>query len=156
MERPRGRRRLAGHLAANALIAAVYAAVSLVLPATAFANYRLTTSLYTLAAFDPALIPGLALGNALAGLPQGPVDVLLGGIVGLATSAACWRLGPRWAPLGVLVVPTLVVPLWLSALFHVPYAAVLPVLLVGQALSALLAWVAILPAARRVFGSASG
>lgn len=132
-------------LASNAILAAVYAALALLLPATAFANYRLTTALYALAAFNAGLIPGLALGNALAGAPQGAIDIVLGGIVGLATSWSCSRLNPWMSPLAVLVVPTLVVPSWLSVLFSVPYKAVVPVLLTGQAVSALLAWIAIVP-----------
>lgn len=127
-------------LTRNAILAALYAAIALILPATAAANYRLATALYVLAAWNPALIPGLALGNALAGLPQGPVDMLLGGVVGALTSWACWRVGPKWAPVAVLVVPSLLVPTWLSLLFHVPYLVVLPVVAQGQALSALLGW----------------
>lgn len=126
-------------LTRNALVAALYAATALLLPATALANYRLSTALYVLAAWNPALIPGLALGNALAGLPQGGLDVVLGAVVGLLTARACARLGPRLAPLAVLVVPTLIVPLWLGVLFSVPYVVVVPILLKGQAVSALLA-----------------
>src|SRR2546422_10198696 len=132
-------------LASNALLAAVYAAVALVLPATAFANYRLTPALYALAAFNSGLIPGLALGNALAGIPQGPLDILLGGVIGLVTAWVCSRVNPWASPLAILIVPTLVVPLWLSVLFSAPYKAVAVGLLTGQAFSALLAWVVIVP-----------
>lgn len=132
-------------LASNAILAAVYAGLALVLPATAFANYRLTTALYTLAAFNSAFIPGLALGNAVAGMPQGPLDVVLGGVVGLVTSWFCSRARPWVSPLAVLIVPTLLVPLWLSVLFSAPYKAVVPVVLTGQILSALLAWAVIVP-----------
>lgn len=136
-------------LASNAILAAVYATLALSLPATAFANYRLPTALYSLAAFNPQLIPGLALGNALAGLPQGPLDILLGGVVGLLTSWFCSRMTPWMSPLAILIVPTLVVPLWLVVLFAVPYQAVLPVLVRGQAASALLAWAVVVPLAYR-------
>src|SRR2546427_9095814 len=132
-------------LASNALLAAVYAAVALVLPATAFANYRLTTALYALAAFNSRLIPGLALGNALAGIPQGPLDIALGGVIGLVTSWACSRVSPWASPIAILIVPTLVVPLWLGLLFSGPCAAVGPVVFVGQATRALLAWVLVGP-----------
>ncbi len=139
-------------VATNALVAGVYAAIGLVLPATAFANYRLATALYALAAFDPRLIAGLALGNALAGIPQGPVDIVFGGVVGLLTAWACYRLRPTLAPVAVLVVPTALVPLWLSALFGVPYKTVVPVVAVGQVLSALLAWFVVEPVGRRLLG----
>lgn len=136
-------------LASNALLAALYAAVALLLPATAFANYRLTTALYSLAAFNARLIPGLALGNALAGVPQGPLDVALGALVGLLTSWLCSRLSPWAAPLAILIVPTLLVPVWLAVLFSVPYQAVVPVLLRGQLMSAVIAWVVVVPLGQR-------
>ncbi len=142
-------------LATNAFVAGVYASIALILPATAFANYRLATALYVLAAFDRTLIPGLAVGNALAGIPQGPVDVGLGGVVGLLTGWACFRLRPTLAPLAVLVVPTVLVPLWLSVIFGVPYRTVVPVVAVGQILSALLAWVAVVPLGWRLLGGRS-
>lgn len=132
-------------MASNAILAAVYATLALSLPATAFANYRLATALYSLAAFNPRLIPGLALGNALAGLPQGLPDIVLGGGVGLLTSWLCSRVTPWVSPLAILIVPTLVVPLWLAMLYALPYQVVLPVLVRGQAASALLAWAVVIP-----------
>lgn len=129
------------NIAKNAIVAALYAGIALWLPSTAFANLRLTTALYVLAAWNPALIPGLAIGNALAGLPNGFIDVLMGGVVGVVTAWSAWRLGERWAWLAVLVVPTLLVPLWLSWLFHAPYWLTAAALLQGQAVSALLGWV---------------
>jgi uncharacterized membrane protein len=137
----------------NAIVAALYASLALVLPATAVANYRLTTALYVLAAFDRRLIPGLAVGNALAGIPQGPVDIGLGFAIGVVTAGACALLPVAVAPLAVFVLPTVCVPLWLALLFHVPYRAVLPVVAMGQAVSAALAWVVVIPAGRRIFAS---
>lgn len=127
------------NLARNAVIAALYGAIALVLPATALANWRLATALYALAAWNPALIPGLAIGNAIGGITQGPIDILFGAVVGVLTAWACAKLGPRWAPLAILVIPTAVVPLWLSLLLHVPYPVVVLVVLQGQAVSAVLA-----------------
>lgn len=141
----------ASFLVRNAIVAALYASIALLLPATAVANYRLATALYVLAAFDRQLILGLAVGNALAGIPQGPVDVGLGFGIGALTAGTCAALPVGIAPLAVLVLPTLFVPLWLALLFHRPYALVLPVVATGQALSAGLAWLAVIPAARRFF-----
>lgn len=129
------------NIAKNAIVAALYAGIALWLPSTAFANLRLTTALYVLAAWNPVLIPGLAIGNALAGLPNGFIDVLMGGVVGVVTAWSAWRLGERWAWLAVLVVPTLLVPIWLSWLFHVPYWVTVVALLQGQVPSAVLGWV---------------
>lgn len=127
-------------LTTSAVLAALYVLIALGLPATALANYRLSTALYALAAWNPSLIPGLAIGNALAGLPQGPIDMLMGAVVGLATAWACSKLG-RLAPVAVLVIPTVLVPTWLSWMFGAPYLVVMLSLLKGQALSALLSWV---------------
>lgn len=143
-------------LAANALVAGLYAAIALVLPATAFANWRLATALYLIAAFDSRLVVGLALGNAIAGIPQGPIDVGLGFGIGLLTAWACSRLGPALGPLAILVLPTLFVPAWLALIFHAPYLAVLPVVALGQSASALLAWIVVLPVGRRVWRPAAG
>jgi len=129
-------------LVTNAIVAGVYAAIALALPATAFANYRLAT----------ALIHGLALGNALSGSPQGPIDIIFGGIIGLLTAWACSRLHPSWAPLAVLILPTVLVPVWLSVIFGVPYKTVVPVVGLGQLISALLAWIVVLPVGRRLLG----
>lgn len=126
-------------LTMNALVAALYAGIALWLPATALANYRLSTALYVLAALNPSLVPGLALGNALAGLPQGPIDIFMGALVGLVTAWTCSKVG-KWAPAAVLLIPTLMVPTWLSWMFGAPYLAVLPVVAQGQLASAVLAW----------------
>lgn len=126
-------------LVLNAVIAALYATIALVLPATALANYRLSTALYVVAGWNPSLIPGLALGNALAGLPQGPIDVLMGTVVGLATAYACSKM-KRWGWVAVAVIPTLLVPLWLTWLFDAPYLIVVLTVAKGQAVSALLAY----------------
>ncbi len=137
----------------NAIVAALYASIALVLPATAVANYRLTTALYVLATFDRQLIPGLAVGNSLAGIPQGPVDIIGGFVIGLITAGACALLPALATPVAVLALPTIFVPIWLSLLSHTPYLAVLPVVATGQALSAVLAWIVVIPAGRRIFAS---
>lgn len=139
-------------LATNAIVAGVYAAIALMLPATAHVNYRLATALYVLASFDRRLIPGLALGNAIAGIPQGPVDIIFGGIVGLLTAWACSRLRPSVAPIAVLVIPTAIVPLWLSMIAGLPYRAVVPVVGLGQVFSGLLAWIVVIPLGHRLLG----
>jgi uncharacterized membrane protein len=141
----------ASFIAQNAIVAALYASIALWLPATAVANYRLATALYVLAAFDRRLILGLAVGNALAGIPQGPVDIGFGFAIGALTAGSCALLPLMLTPLAVLVLPTVIVPIWLSLLFHAPYFAVLLVLAKGQALSAALAWILVIPAGRRVF-----
>lgn len=124
----------------NAVLAAAYAALALLLPATGLVNLRIATGLYVLAALDRRLVAGLAIGNALAGIPQGPLDVAGGFVVGLLTAVACAYLGERLAPVAVLVVPVVLVPLWLTWLAAVPYPVVVLAVLKGQAFSAAFGW----------------
>lgn len=132
----------------NGAVAAIYVVIALALPATALANYRLATALYVLAALDPGLIPGLVLGNALAGIPEGPVDMIAGGAVALLTTIACARLG-RWAPAAVLILPTVLVPIWLGWLYQAPYLVVLVSVAQGQLFAAALGgWLLVNPATR--------
>lgn len=138
-------------IAACGIVAGLYAAIALALPATAFANYRLATALYLLASFDPGLVPGLALGNALAGIPQGPMDVLLGGMVGYVTASCCAAIGWKYGAAAILVVPSLLVPLWLAPMFHAPYWSVVVVVAHGQFVSACLAVVVVHPVGRRLW-----
>lgn len=146
-------------IARNALIAAIYVTFTYLWGSVATGatlNIRLATALYVLPALDPALLWGPALGNAVSTLVTGghPLDALLGVVVGLLAGGAAVWLGRKvslWAsPLAVLVVPTLIVPLWLSVLAHVPLLVVMGSLALGQALSAIAAWVLVLPAARRI------
>lgn len=146
-------------IARNALIAALYVAFTYLWgwAATGPAlNIRVATALYVLPALNPALLWGPALGNALSTLLTGghPIDAGLGLAAGLLAGAAALWLGRRlsvWAsPLAVFVVPTLLVPLWVAWLYHAPLAVVYGSVAIGQALSAVVAWAVVLPAARRV------
>ena len=89
-------------LAEAGLIAAMYAALSLVLPMASFGivQCRLSEALTILAAFTPAAIPGLAVGcvvTNLAGLgmgvnPAGAWDLLWGPLATLLAALLTWRL----------------------------------------------------------------
>lgn len=89
-------------LAEAGLIAAMYAALSLVLPLASFGivQCRLAEALTILAAFTPAAIPGLAVGcfiTNLAGLgmgvnPAGAWDLLWGPLATLLAAWLTWRL----------------------------------------------------------------
>lgn len=89
-------------LAEAGLIAAMYAALSLVLPLASFGivQCRLAEALTILAAFTPAAIPGLAVGcfiTNLVGLgmgvnPAGAWDLLWGPLATLSAAWLTWRL----------------------------------------------------------------
>ncbi len=102
----------AARLSQGALIAALYAALSLLqnalLPGSASMpiQFRCAESLCVLAFFTPAAIPGLALGCALFNLTAAgalPLDVLLGSFATACAAYLMWRLRSRpalglWMP----------------------------------------------------------
>jgi uncharacterized membrane protein len=134
-------------LAASGLVIAAYIVVMYLMQGVSFGQYqmRLATSLYALAAVHPFLILPLGLSNLLSNAlfgGLGPLDILGGFAAGILTSAACWRLRKIniWlVGLPVLVIPTLLVPIWLSYLLRVPYAALAVSVGIGQTAPAVLA-----------------
>lgn len=103
-------------LAEAGMIAAMYAALTLLLPALSFGivQCRISEMLTVLAAFTPSAIPGLAVGCAVSNLvglgtganPAGAWDLLLGPLATLAAAWLTWRLrGLCWK--GLPVVATL-------------------------------------------------
>ena len=102
---------------------------------------RLVTGLYALAFHNPwMVIPlGLAnsLGNSVGGL--GLIDMLGGLVVGLLTAFLVSRM--RGLPdymvvMPIAIVPSVMVPLWLSPILGVPYTVLFLNIFVGQTISA--------------------
>lgn len=135
-------------LARNAVVAALYAAISLILP-----RYRISSALYVLAAFDRTLIPGLTLGNAVSGLHHRPLDLLEGAVFGWVTAWLCSKLRPAWAPLAVAIVPTGLVTAWLTLVIGLPLVPTLINTAIGYAVAAVTGWVAAVPLGQRVLAS---
>jgi uncharacterized membrane protein len=134
------------YIAWNGAVAAVYIAISYLLP-----QFRLSSALYMLAAFDPGLVPGLALGNALAGLHHRPLDLIEGVVFGWFTAWLCSKVGPLWSPVVVAVVPTILVSLWLTLVVGRAFMVILPAIFLGQLIAAAVGGVAILPLGRRLW-----
>jgi uncharacterized membrane protein len=132
-------------ITSNAVVAGLYAAISLLLP-----SFRFSSALYMLAAFDPTLIPGLAIGNAAASVHHRPLDLIEGVAVGWITSWLCAKVGPRWSPAVVAVVPTLLVSLWLTLVVGRAFIAVLPMIFVGQLTAAVVGAVVVVPLGKRL------
>ena len=100
-------------LVEGALIAAMYAALTLAVPAASFglAQLRVAEMLTILPVFTPAAIPGLAVGCALSNVVglalganlAGAWDVLCGSLATLAAAALTYALrGVKWRGLPVL------------------------------------------------------
>ena len=129
-------------LAQAGLIAAMYAALTLLLPAPSFGivQCRISEMLTILAVFTPSAIPGLAVGclvSNLVGLgmganPAGAWDLLFGPLATLAAALLTWRLRnlrvkgvPVLASLPPVVINAVVVGLELTLVspgFHAPGA----------------------------------
>ncbi len=122
-------------LAEGGLIAAMYAALTLAVPAAAFGavQFRVSEMLTILPAFTPAAIPGLAVGclvSNLVGLmmganPAGAWDILLGPLATLIAALLTYRLRgakikglPVLATLPPVLVNAVVIGLELTIAFY--------------------------------------
>ena len=133
-------------LAQAGVIAAVYAAVTLVvlqLPGQlgwGLVQFRVSEAVTVLALFTPAAIPGLAIGAAVANLfnvgQAGPVallDVVFGSLGTLLGAIWTWRARRRtWlALLGPVVTNALIVPAYLPAMLAAIGVTEVPFLGIG-------------------------
>lgn len=134
-------------LVLSAIMMALYIAILFVSQAISFGavQMRLATSLYGLTYIFPFLVLPLSLANAIAnsfgGL--GLIDVVGGFFASLLTTGSIYlirkiKLSSWFIILPILLVPSLVVPIWLSALLKLPYLALVFNLLLGQLVPSIL------------------
>ena len=124
------------------MVIALYCTIMYLTQSFAFGQYqlRLATSLYALAYMFPFLVLPLGLANMLSNVLMGGlglIDMLGGGAAGIITAGCCalirrFHLNVWLLALPVALVPSLMVPVWLSALLGVPYQVLVISLLVGQ------------------------
>ena len=143
-------------LAQAGLIAAMYAALTLLLPAPSFGigQCRISEMLTILAVFTPSAIPGLAVGclvSNLVGLgmganPAGAWDLLFGPLATLAAALLTWRLRnlrvngvPVLAALPPVVINAVVVGLELTLVSPVFTPQVLAINMLSVGIGQLLA-----------------
>lgn len=129
------------HLVQGALIAAIYAALTLLLQPISFGivQFRVSEALTVLPAVMPAAIPGLFIGcllsNILGGF--GWVDIVFGSLATLLAAWLTWLVRRRvWlAPLPPVIVNTLVVGSYIWFLFDrsLPYVLSLGWFALGEA-----------------------
>ncbi len=109
-----------------------------------FYQIRIATALYAMAFFYPFLILPLGLANMLSNMlmgGMGAADIAGGLFVGIMTSGLVFltaeRGGKPWmAALPIFFVPSLLVPVWLSWILHIPYLILALHIAVGQAVPA--------------------
>ncbi len=111
----------------SAIIAAVYAAMTLVVAPLSYGpiQIRLSESLTILAAFTPAAVPGLFFGCLIANLYTGNIiDIIFGSLTTLAAAVLTYKLRKRhWlAPLPPVVLNAVVVGYYLT----LQYGGLLP------------------------------
>jgi uncharacterized membrane protein len=105
-----------------AMYAALYAALTLMPGLNALAygavQFRVSESLLPFACIDPAAVVGLTVGTALAnmGSPMFLADVVFGSLLTLVAASLMYRIGPRWY---ALVVPVVVNGLGVAAMLAV-------------------------------------
>jgi uncharacterized membrane protein len=130
-------------LAISGIVVAAYVVIMYLTQGFAFGQYqiRIATGLYALAAVHPFLVVPLGLANLLSNTLMGGLGMLdmAGGLAaGLLTAGLC-RLFGRYniylSAIPIMVVPTLLVPVWLSYILGLPYLMLVASLSVGQAVS---------------------
>jgi uncharacterized membrane protein len=130
----------------SGLVMGIYIALMFLTQSFAFLQFqvRIATGLYVLAAVYPWLVIPLGLANMLSNIIMGglgPSDIFGGLLVGLLTAGACAILGQKKASvyaqvLPIAIIPSIVVPIWLTFIIQVPYLALVLSLLLGQTVSA--------------------
>jgi hypothetical protein len=135
-------------IAVSGLVIAIYVVVMYFTQTFAFGQYqiRLATSLYSLSYIYPFLVIPLAISNFLSNTLMGGlgiVDMIGGLFVGLLTSGTVYLIRKlNWnvwlVGLPILLFPGMIVPIWLSWLLHINYLVLLPSVLVGQVIPAIL------------------
>lgn len=143
------------------LCLAVYIVVMLVTQGFAFGQYqiRIATAFYGLAAIFPFTVVVFGLANLISNFIMGglgPIDAIGGCIVGLVTTGGIVlgkRLGlGNWIVIPfIALVPSLVVPLWLAPMLHLPYELLVSSRLFGQSISAFVSFF-LVNALERVMG----
>jgi len=133
-------------LTISGIVIGVYIVVMYLTQSFAFGQYqvRVATSIYSLAAIYPFLIVPMGMANLLSNTLMGglgPLDMIGGFIVGLLTASSCYflrKINVVLLAIPILLFPTLLVPIWLSYLIHVPYGVLALSIGVGQIIPSIL------------------
>lgn len=126
----------------SGIVMALYIAVMYTTQSFAFGQYqvRIATALYSLGAIYPFLILPLGLSNMLSNMLMGGLGFfdVAGGIgVGIITTSMVYlikklKFNDWMIALPIIFGPGLIVPIWLSYILKLPYAALAASLCIGQ------------------------
>ncbi len=134
------RYRAGAMLAEVGVIAALYAALTIVLQPASYGplQFRLAEILKPLVIWEPHLIPAFVLGNFLSNLASpfaGPWELLFMPVANLIGASVCYLAGRRWAYAGAALYALIIagaVSLMLSVLLKVPFVGLFPGLLAAE------------------------
>lgn len=126
----------------SGVVMALYIVIMYTTQSFAFGQYqvRIATALYSLGAIYPFLILPLGLSNMLSNMLMGGLGFfdVAGGIgVGIITASMVYlikklKLNDWLIALPIIFGPGLIVPIWLSYILNLPYAALAVSLCIGQ------------------------
>ncbi|SFS64492.1 QueT transporter family protein [Marininema halotolerans] len=124
------------HLTTIALIAAIYAALTLALSpfSYGFIQFRISESLTVLPWITPLAIPGLFIGAIIANLfsPVGLYDVLFGSLASLIAAWLTAKMPTRWlAPLPPVLINAIIIGILLGTVSGLPVTIPAAMLYVG-------------------------
>jgi len=133
-------------LTISAIVIALYVVIMFFTQSFAFGQYqiRIATSIYSLASIYPFLIIPMGIANLFSNTVMGglgPLDAIGGFIVGILTATGCYflrKINVVLVAIPILFIPTLLVPIWLSYLLHVPYGILVLSIGIGQILPSIL------------------
>jgi uncharacterized membrane protein len=135
-----GAGRLSRKLTRIALLAGIYAAITLALYPLSYGaiQVRVSEALTVLPFLTPLAVPGLFVGcliaNILGGL--GLNDVIFGSLATLVAAYLTRRMpSPILAPLPPIIINALVIPIYLSSVVRVPYLPLALSIAAGQAVA---------------------
>lgn len=133
-------------LTISGIVIGLYIVIMYLTQSFAFGQYqmRIATSVYSLAAIYPFLIIPMGIANLLSNTLMGglgPLDIFGGCAVGMLTASGCYfirKINVVLVAIPIFLIPTLLVPIWLSYLIHVPYGVLALSIGVGQILPSIL------------------
>lgn len=129
-------------LTVSAIVISIYVITMFFTQSFAFGTVqvRIATTLYSLSYLCPFLVLPLGLSNIISNMILGGLgifDILGGFIVGVTASYLIYlvrkyKLNTNYIAVIIIFIPGLIVPIWLSALLHVPYYTLAISLCLGQ------------------------
>lgn len=134
------RYRAGAMLAEIGVIAALYAALTIVLQPASYGplQFRVAEVLKPLVIWEPHLIPAFVLGNFLSNLASpyaGAWELIFMPLVNLLGASVCYLVGRRWSYAGAALYALLIaaaVSLMLSVLAGLPFVGLFPGLLASE------------------------